>query len=491
MRRSALVLGVFLAGCGGSVRPALIARTPAVAETPAPIASGVATTSTIATEPVPEPATSEEHSSRSTETWIGASAESTMVLAGVDETVIGVWVDAPSAREHVRPPVDVALVVDTSGSMGGDKISNARRAAASVIQNLRDGDIVSLDAFSDDASVLSRPVVLGTGTRRELLRAVSRLQADGSTNLFAGLSLGESQVAMSPATHLVRRVVLISDGMANIGPSTPEALGVVAERGLRFQTQVTCLGVGVDYHERTLNALAVRSSGRLYHLGDPSKMASILRREMDLLGATVAGDAFVEVVPAPGVELLPVAGGRTEWGTKGALRIPLGSLFGGQHREALVRARFKARTFIDSPRPLASVRLHYRDPAEGDLERVQEVIARVQATEDGAAVRASMSSRTRSIIAIQDAAKLEMHAAENVNSGNFDDADRALAAAESKLSAEAAMVSDATEQRRLSHAASTVAAARTSTRASMAAPPAQVRNNALELNSAGMSGMGY
>ena len=92
--------------------------------------------------------------------------------------------------------------------------------------------------------------------------------------------------------------MLISDGIANVGPSSPETLGTIAERGLRNQVQVTSLGVGNDYDEKTLNALAVKSSGRLYHLTEPKEMASILKGELDLLDATLASDAFVEVDPA-------------------------------------------------------------------------------------------------------------------------------------------------------------------------------------------------
>jgi Ca-activated chloride channel family protein len=310
--------------------------------------------------------------------------------------------------------------------------------------------------------------------------------------MFDGLSLGESQVARAPQTHAVRRVVLLSDGQANVGPSTPEALGLVAERGLAQGAQVTSLGVGVDYDERTLNALAVRSSGRLYHLGDLGEMASILRREMDLLGSTVASDAFVEVVPAPGVQLSPEPGMHSEWSGGGTLRIPLGVLFGGQHREALVRARFRdASAWSGAARPVASVRLHFHDPSEGDLDRVQEVIARVQTTTDSGAVAAHTNARTRSIMAVQDAARLQMHAAEEVNQGQFAKADESLAVAQKKLEAEASTVKDDVQRRRLAQAAAGLASARASTASAAAAPAPVQRDKALQLNSAGMHASGF
>ena len=73
--------------------------------------------------------------------------------------------------------------------------------------------------------------------------------------MFDGLTMGESQVAQAPATHSVRRVVVIPDGIANVGPSSPETLGAIAQRGLKFQAQATSLGVGNDYDERTPRSL--------------------------------------------------------------------------------------------------------------------------------------------------------------------------------------------------------------------------------------------
>jgi Ca-activated chloride channel family protein len=208
----------------------------------------------------------------------------------------------PNVNITNKPPVDLALVVDTSGSMAGAKIVNARAAAKQLVEAMQDGDIVSIDTFSDRAETFVAPTVITPDSRERLLAAVARLRPQGSTNLFDGLSLAEAHVAQAPGTHTVRRVVVISDGIANVGPSTPDALGAIAERGLRFRAQVTSLGVGNDYDEHTLNALAIKSSGRLFHVSDPVEMTAFLKKEVELLTSTVASDAFVEVMPAPGAQ---------------------------------------------------------------------------------------------------------------------------------------------------------------------------------------------
>jgi Ca-activated chloride channel family protein len=415
-----------------------------------------------------------------------------MILHGTSDTFLGVWVDVPEIRVEKKAPVDLALVIDTSGSMGGAKIESARAAAKQLVSSLGDGDIVSIDTFSDRAESLVPPTVLNGESRDRLMTAITRLRPQGSTNMFDGLSLAEAHVAQAPPSHTVRRVVVISDGIANVGPSSPAALGAVAERGLAFRAQVTSLGVGNDYDEHTLNALAIRSSGRLFHISEPKEMVAFLRKEVDLLGATVASDAFVEVVAAPGVRLLGSDGIRTDWTGNGALRIPLGALYAGQHREALVHVRVDPPRFEGAERaPLASVRLVFHDPQDGDLERVQETVARVGMTNDAAMVAKTENARTKAIVAVQDAAKLQIQAAQAVNQGQFMDADKELAQAESRVRAQATATKDDSTKKRLDATAANIAATRRAAGAAAAAPKAVQRSEALKMNKAGMGDMGY
>jgi Ca-activated chloride channel family protein len=487
-----------LVGVGCTKGPALQStKTPAAAVLP--VASTDQAVAAAANGTTREAADVERGARGSASTWIGASAEGDMLLSSTRETFLGVWVDVPEIRPEVRPPMELALVIDTSGSMAGAKIDNARKAASMLVSSLADGDIVALDAFSDSARTIVPPTRLTAQSRQEVLRAIAALGVSGSTNMFDGLTLAEGQVAAAPPTHSLRRIVVISDGIANVGPSSPEMLGAIAERGLRFRAQVTSLGVGNDYDERTLNALAVKSSGRLYHLTEPREMASILKGELDLLNATLASDSFVEVVPAPGVQLVGAEGIRADWqepsaigGQTNTLRIPLGALHSGQHREALVRVRITdPAAFEGQTRPLASVRLRFRDAQEGDLERVQEVIARTQLSGDSEAVLRHVSSRTKAIVAIQESARIQMAAAQRINDGQFMDADKELARAEATLAAQARIVTAPAEKKRIADAQTKVAAARATTQAMPSKPKSAQRLDALEMNASGMKSMGY
>lgn len=484
---SGLLMVGWLAGCSSATTV-----TPEVASPEAPKRDK---TVQVAADPVKQEARPDtgEREIAASGTWIGASGASDFVLTGTNDTFLGVWVDVPSNIKKIQAPAAVSVVIDTSGSMAGPKMEHARSAAKSLIDKLPDGDIVSVITFDDAAQERVPPTMLDGASRQRIRSTISELAPNGSTNMFDGLRQGEARAMSAPNTHAIRRVVLISDGIANIGPSTPELLGELAARGAERGVQVTAVGVGLDYDENTLNALAIRSSGRLHHMAETHELPAILEKEMALLKATAVTNAVVEVIPAPGVQLLGADGVRSEWVTGGGLRVPLGTLFGGQHREMLMRVRVTAAA--DGTHPLASVRLHFTDPSEGNLARVQEVIARYTATADNTQLERHANARTQSIIAVQEAGRLAVQAAQSVNQGSWDKADKDLAVAEEKLRETAKQIRDAKEKKRVEDAAARMATARKKTQAAAAAPaaakPAAKRSQALDLNASGMKEMGY
>jgi Ca-activated chloride channel family protein len=204
----------------------------------------------------------------------------------------------------------------------------------------------------------------------------------------------------------------------------------------------------------------------------------------------VATDAFVEVVPAPGVDLVAVEGCRSERGENGAIKLPLGALFSGQHREAVLRVRLHDTT-ATSARALASVRLHFRDPDDGDVPRIQEVVARAGFSGDTGAVAKAENAKAKSIIAVIDASKLELGASQSAGQGQFAAADKQLEEAQLALETRAKKATDEGERTRLSAVARKVATARAQVQAAPSAPAASQRNMTLELNAAGMHDQGF
>lgn len=427
--------------------------------------------------------------------WMQASPLHTRLHVGAQgETYLGVWIDAPMTTQDAtrRAPLDVALVVDTSGSMSGEKIHHARLAASSFIDGLAEGDIVSLYSFSSEVTELAPPTVVTATSRAALLQRVASLYAAGGTNLYGGLETATQAAAQAPPTHPVRRVVMISDGRGNIGPATAEALGDLAARATENGTQVTAIGVGLDYDEGTLGALAVRSAGRLYHLESPQQMASILHDELELLGQTVAANAALELDAAPGVVFEGTDNLRVDRQGQ-RLRVPLGALHGGQHREVLVRVRVPT-TRAAGPLQLGTARLAFDDPAAQGARRNQEVALTVTPAPDAETQAASANARVVAMVTRYEAAQSQQRAARLLNEGQAQQAEQELQRAEERLRRAATQYefADTRVQGQLLRQAASVSAGRAATRRAIAAPSAAAtRGASLQNNADAMHSFGY
>ncbi|MEX1365632.1 MAG: VWA domain-containing protein [Nannocystaceae bacterium] len=424
--------------------------------------------------------------------WVTASTASDFMLAGTSNQAFGVWIDVPTHAATGHVPTALTLAIDTSGSMSGDKIEHAREAARRLVDQMHDGDQLSIVTFDDRGRVRMAPTAVDPQSRGQALAVIEELGASGGTAMFEGLKVAESQMWSTPESHLVRRLVVISDGKATEGPTAPEDLGRVAEVGLQRGIQVSSIGVGLDYDESTLNELAIRSSGRLYHVEHAEQLPRIIEQEVALLESTAATDVEVELVAAPGVQLLGTDSARMEW-REGALVVPVGAVFQGQQRELLVRAR------VDDARKgtkvLASVRLHFRDPAEDGLRRVQETVLRATVTDDPSLVAAHANSRTETLIAMREASVFAQQASIQANAGDLDRADEQLAIAEQRLEEQASRASSKQDRDRAMKSAKKISSQRASiSKAKKAPAPARARASrklGLELNDDAMESKGY
>lgn len=255
---------------------------------------------------------------------------------GDDVRYLVIEVSSDVRADEVRRPVDLAVVMDLSGSMiEQGRIEAAREAAGGLIDRLGAEDRFSLVTFSDQASIR---VPLGVARAPELLhQVVDRLQPEGGTNLGEGLREGISQLERANAGS-ARRVVLLSDGIANIGVTDDAALVQLAARGRSAGVTVSAIGLGLEFNEDLLANLSEAAGGRYHFVHEPSLLEELLTDEWSAAAQSVAHELSVDLELAEGAELLQVFGWSTRL-TRDSARVYLGELRAGEHRKIVARVR--------------------------------------------------------------------------------------------------------------------------------------------------------
>ena len=295
------------------------------------------------------------------------------LLEGAGETFVMLEVRGDSAgRAQTQAPANLSLVIDRSGSMRGTRLPNAIQAASRAVDQLQDGDVVSVVAFDTRTTVVVPPTTIGPGTRSRVLADIRGITLGGDTCISCGLE--EGLAFLDRTEGRVNRMILLSDGDANNGVRDVPGFRALAQRAHDGGVSITTIGVDVDFNEKILAALAQESNGRHYFAESDAGLTRIFQEEAEALKSTVASGAEVAIDLAEGVELDRVFD-RTFRRVGSKVIVPLGSFSRGEVKTVLLKVR-TPRTG-DGKTAIADVEMTYRDlvastegRCEGKLEAV-------------------------------------------------------------------------------------------------------------------------
>ncbi len=213
-------------------------------------------------------------------------------------------VDVPGAS---RAPVNLALVIDRSGSMAGEKLAQAKRAASRLVDLLDEHDRLAVIHYGTDVTPF--PSVFCTNENRaKLKQLISRLRAEGGTNIGDGLAAGQAQLAVARSDFRVNRLLLLSDGQPTVGVTTAAGLVRLVTSIRANGVSVTSLGVGADFNEELMQRLADVGGGAYGFVSDSQAMATMFEKDLKQAGTLVAQGVTVNFTPPEGVEFREVFG---------------------------------------------------------------------------------------------------------------------------------------------------------------------------------------
>jgi Ca-activated chloride channel homolog len=257
-----------------------------------------------------------------------------------NERFVLVELEAPPAEaKPTRDPVNLAFVLDRSGSMSGEKLELAKRAVETAVDRLLPTDRFAIVCYDDRIDV----VVQGTSASREAkTNAIDRLRdidARGSTDLAGGWLRGAEQVALGQLKAGVNRVLLLTDGLANVGMTDPIELAQHATQLRARGVTTTTFGVGEDFDETLLQSMADAGGGHFYFIENAAQIQDHIATEVGELLAVVARDVTFEVTAPETVAVASLSPYRVE--RHGARhQVLLGDLVAEQRLEVVLRVKF-------------------------------------------------------------------------------------------------------------------------------------------------------
>lgn len=322
-------------------------------------------------------------------------------------------VTAPALlTEMKRKPMNLSIVIDRSGSMSDQrKMEFAKKAFASLVDQLHPGDIVSLVIYDDVVEVLRRAKKVGDD-RQSIKRMLDEIYPRGSTNLGGGLLRGLQEAEKHAGKEYINRVVLLSDGLANVGVTDPAELNRIARSNRNRSISVTTMGVGLDYNENLMMGLSESGGGNYYFIEHPNGLASIIREEFEMVSSVLAQNAAIYLTLGDHVMVNDVVSCEFR-NENGRYIIPVGDLYANEVREFTVRLTLPAGT---GSRSVASGELRYESASV--IAAFPSFSARVKYTHDVAEIEKNRDIGTQAKADIAVSAQKVERAMQAMDDGN-------------------------------------------------------------------------
>jgi len=278
-------------------------------------------------------------------TSLTARTDRSLVRAGAHSTryvLVEATAPTPEAERETtkRAPVNVAFVLDRSGSMAGAKIAMARHAVERAIAGLEAEDRFAVVTYDTQVDLIAPSQLATADNKHAATLALQLVDARASTDLHGGWTRGADALRDRLSADGVNRVLLLTDGLANQGVTDPETLAHVA-RDLRASgIGTSTFGVGADFNEELLTSIADAGGGHFYFIEHPQQIPDFITSELGELLEVVAREVRVEVTHHPALQIEPLSPVAGAAAAPGLVQLSIGDLVAGQQVQMVLRVRF-------------------------------------------------------------------------------------------------------------------------------------------------------
>lgn len=342
----------------------------------------------------------------------------------------------PAAGEKERPRVNLAIALDRSGSMAGmRKLENAKQAAKSALNMLSERDRFALIVYDDVAKVLVPSTPVTEENRRRISEQIDAISPGSCTALFAGVSLAAAELnKLRAESGWVNRLLLLSDGLANVGPSSPSELGRLGGGLVKERISVSTVGVGGDYNEDLMTALAQNSDGNFYFVENSRDLSLIFEKELGSALAVVAQGVTVRIICPEGVKPRGILGHECRIDGQ-AVELKFNQIYAGHDKVLILQLEVPPQPVAEKVE-IAEVKLEYLTANAGAAVHLARNV-QVGFSANRETVEKSVNQEVFADVALQKSAVLREAAVEAADAGDFARAKRQLQQAHHELASKA------------------------------------------------------
>lgn len=290
-----------------------------------------------------------------------------------------------------RKPLDVALVIDHSGSMAGEPMEAVKEAARRLVARLDERDTFSLVIFDDDVDTLveQQPV----GDREALLNAIRKIEAEESTCIECGLKEGFKQLAKRPVDAArARRLFLFTDAMPNVGATGEGEFVELLRSHSVAGRDTTVFGVNIAFGQQLVTQISAVRGANYFYLNNAERTRAVFDEDFDYLVTPIAYDLHMALTPAEGFRVEAVYGVPGVDPGASAATLEVATVFLSRRRGAIV-ARLSHSGEVQPNQPMVASGFSFQ-PAEGAAPPEVSLTAQYEGSEPLASTASWYSQRT-------------------------------------------------------------------------------------------------